>query len=536
MSRAARSIGSDANTLLVIALSAAIFVLIAGAVIGARKAAPSAATAAAATNYAGAFGAPAPAAGETGASGDATPEVSTGTGTTATRPGATTVTSGTKAGTAAKGGATGGSTSAGGPNVPSQVPGTREGITTTHFKYGIHAPITLDGAPLNLAEDPITGFKGYITYLNRKGGVNGRKVKLFLADDRYTTDGGAQARDQLVKEVKPFFISGTLGVDQIAIVAKAAGEAKIPYMAGGGPEPEWKNIGMFQILASYDQYANKIVEYVCSQGAAYVGEPVRLGITTLDSPYIRPVEARFVSTLASKCGLEVDPKARGYIQKPTQQTSYTPQLLDLKGSYGGKGPNLMVPLQDPITTSRQVAEWKSQGFNPKWTFANFAHDSDTVLTLMAKSWTGVRGLSPACYYQYERAFDTSICANMKGAHDEWLALGPVTYDEDAGGNAGGKSSYTYDQASWDTDGSGGASGYHLVHVWLGAMRAIGADPTREKFVAALYTYDKYSDLITAPLTFKGSTNIMRGAEPMALIEGQSNDKWKQISVGLVDHF
>lgn len=112
----------------------------------------------------------------------------------------------------------------------------------------------------------------------------------------------------------------------------------------------------------------------------------------------------------------------------------------------------------------------------------------------------------------------------------------MTYDSDAGGDTGGRSSYDYNQSSWDADASGGINGYQLIHVWLGAMRAIGADPTREKFRAAMLAYDRCSDLITGPITFKGSSNTMRGADAAALWEGQSNDKWKQISVGLVDHF
>ena len=54
---------------------------------------------------------------------------------------------------------------------------TREGVHGDHFEFGVHAPLTFDGAPLNLAEDPITGLKGYITYVNRHGGINGLKIK-----------------------------------------------------------------------------------------------------------------------------------------------------------------------------------------------------------------------------------------------------------------------------------------------------------------------------------------------------------------------
>jgi ABC-type branched-subunit amino acid transport system substrate-binding protein len=426
----------------------------------------------------------------------------------------------------------------------STVGATREGVHADHFEFGIHGPLTLDGAPLNLAEDPVTGFKGFITHLNRKGGVNGRKVRMFLEDDRYTTAGGRQAADRLTKEIKPFMISGTLGIDQIHKVMLAAHGAKIPYFAGGGPEPEFKGLGMFQNLSSYDQYSGFLVDYICKYGKSYVGGEVRLGTTTLNSDLIIPVEKRFVSALEKrKCvKTPVDPKARGKINKPTEQTSYTAQALDLRSAYGGAGANLVVPLQDPISTSRQVLEWSSGGYRPKWTFSNFAHDADLVLTLMQGQWTGTRGLSGACYYHPKgggKPYDAKLCAAMGEAHRQWVGLGSVTYDQNAGGNVGGKGSYNYTESSWETDGSGGAAGYQGIGFWVGAMKAIGTDPTREKFAAALAAYDGYSNLITGPITFKGSSNRMIGAKRFVVLEGQENLEYKQIvslTPGLVDHF
>jgi ABC-type branched-subunit amino acid transport system substrate-binding protein len=421
---------------------------------------------------------------------------------------------------------------------------TREGIHGDHFEIGIHAPITFDGAPLNLAEDPITGLKGFITYLNRNGGVNGLKARLFLEDDRYTTSGARQVGDKLAKEIKPFMMEGTLGIDQIHKVLLAAKGAGIPYFAGGGPEAEFKQFGMYQIISNYDQYLVHLVDYICKYGKAYVGGEVRLGTTRLNSEYIGPTEKRFVSALEKrKCvKTPVDSKARGTVIKPTEQTSYTGQALNLRGAYNNLGANLLIPLQDPITTSRQVLEWSAAGYRPKWTFSNFAHDSDTALTLMKGEWTGVRGLSGGCYYHPDgggKPYDEKLCAKIGEAKRQWVSLGNVTYDENAGGAAGGKSNYNYTDGSWTTDGSGGAAGYQLVYFWHGALKSIGADPTRERFLAALNNYDNYSNLVTGPITFKGSSNRMIGASKFVMLEGKSNLKYRQVTdvtPGLVDHF
>ena len=87
--------------------------------------------------------------------------------------------------------------------------------------------------------------------------------------------------------------------------------------------------------------------------------------------------------------------------------------------------------------------------------------------------------------------------------------------------------------------SGGASGYQLVYFWHGAMKSIGTDPTREKLTAALNNYNVYSNLVTGPITFKGSPNRMIGAKKFVLLEGQDNLKYRQVTEvtpGLVDHF
>lgn len=426
---------------------------------------------------------------------------------------------------------------------------TRIGVFSSFFEVGIHAPMTFDGAPLNLAEDPVVGLKGYITHLNRTGGINGLKARIFIEDDRYTTTGGRQVADKLTKEIKPFMIEGTLGIDQIHKVATAAKATGTPYMAGGGPEPEFKDItDMYQIISNYDQYSDMVVQFICKYGAQYVGgskaADVRLGTTTLNSDFILPVEKRLVKKLTDRnCVSEpVDGAARGTINKPTEQSTYSDQMIRLRSAYDNQGANLVIPLQDPISTSRQVLEWRSSGYTPKWTIANFAHDSDTALTLFQGAWTGMRVMSGACYYHPSgghQPYNAGLCAQMGEAHNIWAKLGPVTFDQNAGGCAGGKCEYDFNDDSWTTDGSGGASGYQLVYFWHGAMKAIGTDPTREKLLGALNAYDNYSNLITGPITFRGSPNPMVGSTKFVLLEGMGNLKYRQvkeITPGLVDHF
>ena len=403
---------------------------------------------------------------------------------------------------------------------------TRIGVTATHIRWGLHAPETFDGAPLNLAEDPLKGVGIYLKVLNDSGGVHGRKIDYKFADDRYTVEGGQTAGKKLVNDDKVFFLGGTLGVDQIYQVAKIAREAKpfpAPYMAAGGSEESFEDIGMFQIAASYDTHLIKLAQYLGKlkneQGSPYFGK-TRVGVSRLDSPYIQPAVEKVFKKALEDNGLELVKVVT--VDKPTVQRTYASQILDLKGA----NVQIFVPAQDPITTSREVAECRAQACTWIYSISNFAHESDVALTLMQGSWSSapagpVYALAGGCYYTSTSA----NCGALKAARDEWI-------------KANGESDF-------NKDGQGGVAGYQIVRFWLKALRDIGPDPTREKLTAALASYEGYNDLVSGPITHKGSANTSHGAELMVKYRAtsrpgpsESNNAftWEQISDGFVSSF
>lgn len=402
---------------------------------------------------------------------------------------------------------------------------TRLGLTSNSIKVGVHGPVTLDGAPLAIAADPIEGIKSYIKEINDKGGVNGRMIALQIADDRYTVDGGKAAANQLVNDYKPFLISGTLGIDQIYQVASAAHAAGIPYMAAGGPDNDtFKNLGMYQIAANYDTHLQRLAEFLGKEtkragaGNPYFGK-TKVGVSVLNSPYILPVVKNFGDAL-SKVGLKL--VATVTVEKPTSQTSYGSQLQQLRDA----GTQIFVPAQDPITTSREVAECRAQGCSWLYSFSDFAHDGDTDLALMQGDWgkpgSQAEGLSSGCYYKAANENDPAQCGALAKAHAIWVA-------QHGGGTQG--------EANWQQHGSGGASGYQVDHFFLGALQAAGADLTREKFVAALNAYNGYSDLVTGPITFATNPpDHMHGATKMVVLQAQPTQHYSQLTPGLVDQF
>jgi len=389
---------------------------------------------------------------------------------------------------------------------PATVPGDRTGLTDSEIKYGVHAPLTIGGAPVALAEDPVTGVETYLQYINERGGVNGRMVVLDLQDDQYTVSGASTAATRLIENGN-FFISGTLGVDQIYTVAEEARARGIPYMAAGGPEAIFGGIGMFQLGTSYDTHVVQLARFLASDPDL---RDKKIGIVVLNSPYLLPIADVFEAE-ATRLGLDV--VITETVEKPTDQATYT----GLIQAFNNAGVELYVPLHDPITTTRIVTGECQVAARCPWTytFSNFAHDSDVALTLFGGRWgdLGVKGLAGGCYYLSPTAYDPSKCAAMRTAHEQWVAI----RGED----------------SWVADGQGGASGYQLVHFWLKAMTDAGRDLTRERFVAALQTYNGYSDLISSPITFAGSSNYAHGSELMVVFQAGTDEHYRQLTDGFV---
>jgi ABC-type branched-subunit amino acid transport system substrate-binding protein len=312
----------------------------------------------------------------------------------------------------------------------------------------------------------------------------------------------------MINDHKDFIVSGTLGIDQVAVVAAEANKRGVPYMAAGGnelrPVP-----GMFQLSVSYTTQVQQLADYMKLDPNL---NKRRIGILVSDSEYIRPVADDFARRLRAN-GLTVSTIVVN--QKPQSNPDYNGYILQFAQSNTG----VVVPLTDPVTTS-QIVQRCAAGAACGWTysFTGFAHDSDLALSLMSPTWGSqkVRGLAPACYYQAPEAADPSRCANMKAARDQYVAI--------------------QGQDAWDQDGSGAAFGYQIISFIKGALLAAGPNPTREGFRKAIQSFNPYRDLVSGPIGFAGSPTIMHGATKMAVYEAQSNGKWKMVSPGLVDKF
>lgn len=206
--------------------------------------------------------------------GGSTADGSTGN-TAGSGPGAT-GTGGTKgSATRGPGGTTTGPTASG--------PGDRTGVTDDSITVGLHAPVT--GAAAFPSASFRNGVGVYADYINRKGGINGRKLNVLFEDDRFDPNAARQKCAKMAEQEKAFLLIGGGGSDQIDACARYSATKGVPYVSAGVHEqrPRIGSIATrtyFALSMSYEQQVPLLVNLIKSD---HQGKKIALLVADNDS-------------------------------------------------------------------------------------------------------------------------------------------------------------------------------------------------------------------------------------------------------------
>jgi branched-chain amino acid transport system substrate-binding protein len=162
----------------------------------------------------------------------------------------------TGAGTGAVGASQGqgGGTSAGGePATPGKSSGAAgggdtTGVTDKTIKIGVHAPVT--GAAALPQQSFERGIGVYADYVNRKGGIHGRKLEVIFRDDRFDPNSARSVCKEMAEQHKVFMLIGGAGADQIDACARYAAGLGVPYLSAGVHETR-PGLGDLAALPTY---------------------------------------------------------------------------------------------------------------------------------------------------------------------------------------------------------------------------------------------------------------------------------------------
>ncbi|MDQ1006623.1 branched-chain amino acid transport system substrate-binding protein [Streptomyces sp. V4I23] len=151
------------------------------------------------------------------------------------------------------------------------------------IKIGVHAPVTGAAAiPQNSIEHAVGV---YADYINKKGGINGRKLQVKLENDNFDPSTAVSKCKSFIEQ-KYFLVIGSAGADQIDACARYANSRQWPYISGGVHEsnPRLGSLNALQTyFAAYLTYEQQAPVITREMRAAFSGQKVGLIVAENDN-------------------------------------------------------------------------------------------------------------------------------------------------------------------------------------------------------------------------------------------------------------
>jgi len=150
--------------------------------------------------------------------------------------------------------------------------GAENGVSAAEIVIGQSA--SLSGGAAEVGQQVRDGALAYFEMLNRKGGVNGRKIRLISLDDGGVTKRGEENTSKLIAQDKVFLLFGYTGRNTSEAALPIVDKADIPFFgaATGGETIHGKfNKNVINVRASYKLETEAMVNYLVTIGQKKVG-------------------------------------------------------------------------------------------------------------------------------------------------------------------------------------------------------------------------------------------------------------------------
>jgi branched-chain amino acid transport system substrate-binding protein len=260
------------------------------------------------------------------------------------------------------------------------------GVTAKQITIGGTFPLT---GPAALYGTIPVAEQAYFSYVNAKGGVNGRKIKFIYYDDVYDPSQTVPLTQKLVEQNKVFADYGSLGTAPNLAIRSYLNTRKVPQV----------------LVATGDSY----------WGSQYKKFPWTIGFQP-DYPGESKIYAEFLKTKVKSAKIGVlyqnDAYGQNYLNalktglgkanqkmivdaEPFDVTApdVTQQMLKLKAS----GANVFVDFATPKPSITALVTATKIGWHPAATFVNNVSASSTFMALAAQSGADISGAITATY-------------------------------------------------------------------------------------------------------------------------------------------
>src|SRR3954469_831558 len=322
------------------------------------------------------------------------------------------------------------------------------GITATTVTVGGHFPLTGPAAP-GYSEIP-QAIDAYFKYVNSKGGVHGRKLKMIARDDGYNPVNTVKVTKQLVLQDKVFGILGGLGTPTHTKVVDYLNSSPVPdlFVSSGcrcWDEPD-KHPYTFGWQPDYLIEGKILGQYIADN---LKGKKVAYFLQNDD----------FGADGAAGLDMYV-PKA-DVVTRQTYEpgnTDISPQMAKIKAS----GAEVVASFSIPAYTALQLLAGVKLDFHPTMVVSNVGSDAITLTGLLKAFSKGKAG---------ESLIDGIVTDNylppLADTSNSWIKLFTQIHDQ-----------YI---PKLPMDGNVGY-GFGLAYTFVEAPAKAGANPTRQSFV------------------------------------------------------
>ena len=345
------------------------------------------------------------------------------------------------------------------------------GVTDTEILIG--SSLALGGHASYLGTQTLHGALSYINYVNEKGGIHGRKIKIIAYDDGYDPPRCVSNTQKLIIEDQVFALFCYVGTPTTVKVIPIVEESKIPL------------VGMF---TGANALREPFHRYIINVRASYYQETGGAVRRLVEDLGIKKVAIFYQYDAYGFDGLKGTELAlKQYGLAPVATGSYIRGTMDVEQGLNkimtsGAEAVVMIGTYDPCAKFIKLA--RSKDFDPMFVNVSFVGGDELTRKL------GKEG---------EDVIVTQVMPSPEAPETQTLLLGALEYSNLL------KLYYPKDKPN-----SVGLEGYINAKVLVEGLRRAGRDLNRERFINAIESIQNYSLGIANTLNF--SPNDHQGLE------------------------
>lgn len=245
-----------------------------------------------------------------------------------------------------------------------------QGVTDSQIVLG--QSVALTGPAAELGKDMQLGASLYFDYVNKNGGVNGRKIVLKTLDDGYEPPRAVENTKKLINDDKVFALFGYVGTPTSNAALPIFTEAKVPFVgAFTGAEslrtPFNRNI--FNVRASYFDETEAIVQHLTAMSVN------NIAIFYQNDGYGQAGLAGMERAMKKR---NMELSARGTVERNTVDVAKA--VAEIKKA----NPQAVVMISAYTSCAAFIREMKRQGVNPTFWNVSFVGSKALAKELAAE--------------------------------------------------------------------------------------------------------------------------------------------------------